>query len=133
MSLLSKNILRQILNNKILVVDDDIDILFIVDFILKRNGFDVMAFNDPTNCFVEIVNQVKPAVILLDIQLGAYDGRILCKQVKEIEKHALIPVILFSANHHSRRMVQESLCNEFIEKPFDIDFLVKKISFYAQK
>src|SRR5690348_1122459 len=102
MSLLSKNILRQILNNKILVVDDDIDILFIVDFILKRNGFDVMAFNNPSNSFVEIVNQVKLAVILLDIQLGAYDGRILCKQVKDIEVHAHIPVILFSANHDFR-------------------------------
>lgn len=116
-----------------MVVDDDIDILFIVDFILRNDGYDVIACSNPTHSFVEIVKQVEPAVILLDIQLGTCDGRTLCKQVKEIKEYAHIPVVLYSANHHYRHTIQEYLGDDFIDKPFDIDFLVKKVRFYAQK
>jgi len=126
-------ILKQMLNGKILVIDDDIDILSVVGFILKRNGFEIVPFSSPPPNFVEKVSEIKPAVILLDVQLAGYDGRELCKLVKEVKQHSHIPVLLFSANHHYKYGIDKYLCDDFIEKPFEIEFFLDKISYYAQK
>lgn len=121
------------LHDKILVIDDDIDILYVVGFILKGKGFEVIAFSSPPANLIEKVKEVNPAVILLDIQLAGYDGRELCKLIKEVKEHAHIPVILFSANHHYKHGIDKYLCNDFIEKPFEIDHLLNKISYYAHR
>jgi len=83
--------------------------------------------------FVQKVTEVNPAVILLDIQLGGYDGRELGKQIKEAKPLSHIPVILFSANHHYKSTIDEYLCDDFIDKPFELNFFVNKIRYYAQK
>ena len=116
---------------KILVIDDDTDILQVVDMILRKIGFEVVIFNSPPDNFIAKVIQVKPAVILLDIQLGGYDGRELGKQVKETKKLAHIPVVLFSANHEYMNTKAEYLCDDFIDKPFELDFFINKMNYYA--
>ncbi len=113
--------------NRIMVVDDDTDILDIVSLILNKHGYEPVTFTSAQG-FIEKVMQVKPKVILLDVQLGGFDGRILCKQIKEIEEHAAIPVILFSANVNYAKNVKEYLCDDFIEKPFEILSLIEMIN-----
>ena len=121
------------LNGKILVIDDDTDILHVVGVILKKNGFKVVSFSSPPANFVEEVLDINPAVILLDIQLGGYDGRELGKKIKEVKQLAHIPIILFSANPHFKSNINEYLCDDFIAKPFTANFFIDKISYYAQK
>jgi len=121
------------LNGKILVIDDDTDILYVVGIILRKNGFEAITLSSPSSNFVEEVIQIKPAVILLDVQLGGYDGRELGKQIKEVRKLAHIPVVLFSANNHFRHDIAAYLCDDFIEKPFAIDFFIDKMRYYVQK
>ena len=120
-------------NGKILIIDDDTDILQVVGIILRKNGFEAVTLSSPPSNFVEEVIQIKPAVIVLDVQLGGHDGRELGKQIKEVKKLAHIPVILFSANNHFKYDVAVYLCDDFIEKPFAVDFFVNKIRYYVQK
>jgi DNA-binding response OmpR family regulator len=121
------------LNGKILIIDDDTDILQVVRMILRKNGFKAVTFSSPPSNFVEEVMAINPTVIILDVQLGGYDGRELGKQIKEVKQLAHIPVILFSANNHFKDDATAYLCDDFIEKPFAVDFFIDKIKYYAQK
>src|SRR5689334_3340979 len=119
-------------NGKILIIDDDSDILQVVGMVLRKHGFEAVIFSSPPSNFVEEVTRLNPIVIILDVQIGGYDGRELGKQIKEVKKLTHIPVILFSANNHFKHDITAYLCDDFIEKPFAVDFFIEKIRYYAQ-
>jgi DNA-binding response OmpR family regulator len=112
---------------RILVVDDDIDILTVVQLVLETNGFEVKAISNWQQIFTQIDDFI-PDLILLDVSLGTQDGRNICKQLKSDTKTKHISVILFSANHNVEKSVPECLANSFISKPFDINDLIQGIN-----
>jgi len=74
------------------------------------------------------IKDFKPDLVLMDIMLAGMDGRNICKNIKENVLTQSLPVILISGTHD----VGESLNlpsgpNDFLAKPFDIDFLLTKI------
>ncbi len=79
---------------RILVVDDDIDILCVVQLVLDSNGFEVVAISDWQQIYGQI-EEFKPDLILLDVSLGTQDGRNICKQLKSNINTKHISVILF--------------------------------------
>ena len=111
---------------KVLVIDDNIDILHLVELILKNNGFEVLA--SPKGGEV-LTNTVKfsPQVILLDVYLSGYDGRDICRELKQNSKTKDIPVIMFSA-HTKQDVIKECNADDFIAKPFEVKELVEKIN-----
>ena len=111
----------------VLVVDDDKDLLEMVSLILTRHSMQVECLDAGKHLF-ESLSARKPDIVLMDIYLGDSDGRELCKKVKESEEYKDIPVILYSAGNISQSTIRESLANDFIAKPFDISYLVKKIN-----
>ena len=112
---------------RILVVDDDIDILTVVQLVLETNGFEVVAISNWQQIYTQI-EAFKPDLILLDVSLGTQDGRNLCKQLKSDNNTKHISVILFSANHNVEKSVAECLADSFISKPFDINDLIQGIN-----
>jgi len=112
---------------KILVVDDDIDILTVVQLVLDSNGFEVSAISNWQNIYKQI-DTFKPDLILLDVSLGTQDGRNICKQLKSNNDTKKISVILFSANHNVHTSIPECLADSFIAKPFDINDLIEGIN-----
>jgi DNA-binding response OmpR family regulator len=112
---------------RILVVDDDIDILTVVQLVLESNGFEVTAIWNWKQIYPQI-DAFKPDLILLDVSLGTQDGRNICKQLKSDNKTKYISVILFSANHNVEKSVSECLADSFISKPFDINNLIEGIN-----
>lgn len=112
---------------KILVVDDDIDILTVVQLVLDSNGFEVSAITNWKQIYPQI-DDFKPDLILLDVSLGTQDGRNICKQIKSDDTTKHISVILFSANHNVEKSVSECMADSFISKPFDINNLIKGIN-----
>ena len=107
---------------KILLVDDDLDILDIVKRILVENGFNVKTKSDGFN-LPEVVNEYKPNIIILDIRLPGKRGTELCKELKEIYT---IPIILFSAE--PIRSFEECDADDFIQKPFEVKHLITVIN-----
>ena len=115
--------------NKVLVVDDDKDILTVVKILLTMHGFNVEAISRWEEVFDKTENY-KPDIILLDVALGGKDGRLLCKQIKTEAKTSHIPVILFSANHGIVETFTDYLADDFIAKPFEIVNLINKLQTY---
>lgn len=112
---------------RILVLDDDIDILTVVQLVLETNGFEVVAISKWQQIYTQI-DAFKPDLILLDVSLGNQDGRNICKQLKSDKNTKHISVILFSANHNVEKSVGECLADSYISKPFDINDLIQGIN-----
>lgn len=112
---------------KVLVVDDDLDILAVMQLLLKMKGFEVEVTTKGEETFSK-VESFKPNLILLDVLLSGYDGRIICKQLKSQEGTKNIPVIMFSAHPSAVESIKEYGANDFIAKPFDVNELISKVN-----
>ena len=108
---------------KVLVVDDDEDVLEVLKLILTSNGFEVHTHSTSVNV-AKVVKYFVPNLILLDIHLQEKLGTQICKELKEIYT---VPIILTSAHADHAKTFLESNADAFIRKPFDIDQLVTTI------
>jgi DNA-binding response OmpR family regulator len=112
---------------KVLVVDDDNDILEIVSLLLVERGYDVKILDHGETIF-EDIKSFEPGLVLMDVMLGGMDGREICKDLKTNPLTHTLPVILISGTHD----LAESLNmpggpDDFIAKPFDMDELYSKV------
>lgn len=112
---------------KVLVVDDDLDILAVMQLLLKMKGFEVEVTSKGEETF-DKVGKFKPNLILLDVLLSGYDGRIICKQLKSQDASRDIPIIMFSAHPSAMESIKEYGANDFIAKPFDVNELISKVN-----
>lgn len=111
------------LNKRILVVDDDNDILDIMKEILVCQGFEVRSLGETNNIFSEI-NSYNPDVIILDYILEGINGGEICHQIKVNPYTANVPVILMSAYPRVFNSLGNYGCNTFIAKPFNLNDIV---------
>ncbi len=117
--------------SKILVVDDDIDILSVMEIFLKMKGFEVEVTSKGENTFPKI-ETFKPDLILLDVLISGYDGRTICRELKSDSKTSHIPVIMFSAHPGAAASIREYGANDFIAKPFDVGNLIDKVNYQLE-
>jgi DNA-binding response OmpR family regulator len=116
------------MNKRILIVEDDHDVAEMLEFILNDEGFATRKLNNDRDVFTTI-DQFHPDLVLMDYILrgGGLNGAEICRKIKDDSKTGRIPVIIISASTKSK--IKESLqCDLFIEKPFDLHFLVKQIN-----
>ncbi len=112
---------------KILAVDDNPAILDALNDILSFEGYEVVTLSDGSSIF-EAIAESHPDLILLDVMLDNLDGRDICHAIKDDRNTNHIPVILISATHNLQDTLRtEGAPNDFIAKPFDIEFLLTKI------
>jgi DNA-binding response OmpR family regulator len=112
---------------KILVVDDDIDILSVMEILLSMKGFKVEVTAKGENTFPKITS-FKPDLILLDVLISGFDGRVICKELKSNEETKNIPVIMFSAHPGAASTIADYGADDFIAKPFDVTNLMEKVN-----
>jgi DNA-binding response OmpR family regulator len=113
--------------SKILVVDDDLDILSVMKILLTMRGFEVEVISNGENALPGI-ESFKPDLILLDVLISGHDGRMICKKLKSNKDTSNIPVIMFSAHPGAAATVTDYGANDFISKPFDVNNLMKKVN-----
>lgn len=113
---------------RILVVDDNEDILEVIKLILEDYDYDVVTLSDGS-LLLDKITDSHPDLILLDVMLGRVDGRDLCKAIKTAPETKEIPVILISASHHvqERHTINGIAPDDFLAKPFDISELLEKV------
>ena len=113
--------------NRILIVDDNNDILWVVEIILKRYGFEVIS----TLRGEEVLSksqEFNPDLILLDVFLSGIDGIEICNSLKTLPETRDIPIIMFSAHTNRQDVMKFCGADDFLSKPFDANELVKKIN-----
>ena len=115
------------MSKKILILDDDDDILEILSLLLVDYGYDVRALSCGDTVF-EDIKDFQPDLILLDVMLAGMDGRAICKCIKENHMTYFVPVILISGTHDMAESLHlPGAPNDFVAKPFDIDHLLERI------
>lgn len=107
------------MNKRVLILDDDIDILQICTIVLKKKGFDVQTLNNSTQV-VSQVHSYQPDVILMDNWIPGPGGIEATRLLKQDPATQDIPVIFFSANSNVTQLAREARADYFLQKPFDI-------------
>jgi DNA-binding response OmpR family regulator len=115
---------------KIIVAEDDQDILFILDMILNDAGYKVEPLVDGTS--IVAGKKEWPDLFILDKDMPNIDGLAICKYLRINEQTRNIPIIMISAYHKLKRKAAEVGVNDFIEKPFDLKTLLDTIGKYIE-
>lgn len=116
---------------KILVVDDDEDLLFLGSSMLRQKGYDVFALAKAENVF-EVIKSFRPDLILLDIKLGGHDGRTICLELKNNPETRPIKIILYSAFPETSIDVMKYKADDFVLKPYDFKYLAARIDHHLK-
>lgn len=112
--------------SKIFIADDDPDIIDILKLMLQTRGHQVQATTRAADIF-DCAGD-KPDLIILDLWMSGSDGRDIFTRLREQELTQNIPVIFMSANSRLREIAAEYAVDGFIEKPFDMNFMLNKIT-----
>lgn len=114
------------MGKRILVVDDENDILEVLEILLTEEGYDVRT--SPTaDGILNKIEEFHPNLILLDVFIGYNDGRKICKNLKAMENLREIPIIMLSSYSSIASSIREVGAEDFIPKPFSIYTLVNHI------
>jgi DNA-binding response OmpR family regulator len=115
------------MSKRILILDDNQDILDIVHETLSYEQFDVKSTSNG-NEVMPMMGEFSPDLVILDYRVAGINGGELCKQIKCHPDYKNIPVIIFSAyiNHDDELLGYG--CDAIINKPFDLTELVQKVN-----
>ena len=116
------------MRKRIIILEDEKDILEVIQFILEEEGYDVIAFNhfEP----LEEIIEFQPNLVLLDVRLSDGYGHLLCSQLKANPTTSYLPVILVSGATNLEKIAKDYGADNFLEKPFGMDELVKMVKHY---
>ncbi len=104
---------------RIMIFDDDNDILSICSFILESQGWEVSTQSNCNNV-LKVVNEVKPDLIVMDNWIPDSGGIVATQTLKGDQSTKHIPVIYFSANHDIKNLASQAGTEYYLAKPFDI-------------
>ncbi|MFD2513750.1 response regulator transcription factor [Pontibacter locisalis] len=113
---------------KILVVDDEPSILMPLEFLMRKNGFQVFIARNGTEA-IESVNKELPQVVVLDIMMPDVDGYEVCRHIRKHDNMNGAKVIFLSAKTKEADIKKgyEVGADLYIPKPFSTRFLMEKI------
>ncbi|MDP3996276.1 MAG: response regulator [bacterium] len=117
------------MTKKILVIEDNDDILEALSIILKSASYEVH-LSKGRESILGLIENTEPKLIILDALLGGVDGREIAKKIKEDTRLSGIPIIMISAHPELEQMAFECGIEDFISKPFDISTLLGKVRAY---
>ncbi len=115
---------------KIMVVDDEPDILFTVGQVLETSGYEVIKAKDGKEC-IEKLNELSeiPDLVLLDIMMPEVSGWDVAAKIKENPAWKEIPIVFLTAKGDIMSIGMGNLTAEdYIVKPFDIKDLKERVN-----
>ncbi|RZJ81566.1 MAG: response regulator [Flavobacterium sp.] len=115
---------------KIAVLDDDLVVLEILEVALG-NLYEVKLFDHP-NKLNDYLETEHPDLIVMDYLLHEKNGDLMSKQIKENPITNHIPIIMFSASILKPEIIENSKCDAYIAKPFDLTELENTIAQHLQ-
>lgn len=111
------------MKKKILIIEDDTDILDIVSEILELNNFEAVGVSE-TSDIINLVKQNQPDLILTDYMLPGLTGGQICTIIKTNKETENIPVVLMSAYTKRAIAIGNFKFDAYVKKPFDNKYLI---------
>ena len=112
---------------KIMVVDDSADLLRLISIIIKIEGHESIALTSPVE-LKDKIDEYQPELIIIDINLGHYNGKEVCKKIKASPASKNIPVLLTSASAEALADFKDFYADDILEKPFELSTITNKIN-----
>lgn len=121
------------MKSKILLVDDEKDIVEFLEYNLVQEGFEVITANDGIGA-IQKMNE-KPDLIVLDIMMPKLDGYEVCKRIRENKAYTEIPVIFLTAKGAEADEIKglELGASDFIKKPISPKKLIARVNSNLRK
>ncbi|HEY4324684.1 MAG TPA: response regulator [Mucilaginibacter sp.] len=114
------------MTKRILIIEDDEDILQVLETVLTMNNFSVSAIAQTTDIF-ESIKTYNPDIVLTDYLLSGLNGGKICQLIKSNKDTAHLPVVLISAYPTLAVSFGNFGFDAFVNKPFNIGELVKEL------
>ncbi|HLY68378.1 MAG TPA: response regulator [Puia sp.] len=114
-------------NSRILIVEDNPDILELYSIMLRHNNYEVLG-RDHIAEIKPVIRNYLPQVIILDMLLSGLDGLDICRQIKDDPTTRHIPVVMVSAHSSGLEKSVEVGADFFLAKPFDMAAFLDTIS-----
>lgn len=113
---------------RILIVDDEPDLVSVLRFGLEVEGFEVLEANDGEQGLA-MAREQSPDLMVLDLMLPRMDGYKVCRALKFDERYRRMPIFILSARsgETDRRLALDLGADEFVTKPYDMKQLVARI------
>ena len=121
------------MSKKILIVDDEEDVLYIIRRILSKKGYTISEVKSGEEC-LEVLKKDKPDLIIMDIMMPGLDGWETTRKIKTDESTKDIPVSMLSVKDDSedvRKSFEYSFADEHLGKPIDFSTLLNVVETLA--
>jgi CheY-like chemotaxis protein len=121
------------MSKKILVADDEPDILRAIQFRLSKRGYEVVVATNGQEA-LDKIDQTKPDLVLLDFLMPVFSGLEVCKRLKENTSSKKIPIIIISASpdRMSGKQMLSFHIDGWIIKPFETEGLFQTVERFLQ-
>lgn len=122
------------MKGNILVIEDNEQNLYLVRFILEKSGYQVHAAMDG-QAGIDMANQLKPDLILLDIQLPVMDGYAVAQNLRANPQLSSTPIVAVTSHAMvgDRDKAMQVGCNGYIEKPINPDTFMAEVELHLIK
>ncbi len=113
---------------RILIVDDEKELVGLIACRLESAGYEVLSAGDG-HSGLEMARREKPDLVILDIMLPKIDGFKVCRLLKFDRKYQSIPILLFSARafEETADIGRQVKMDAYLTKPFDSGVLLAKV------
>lgn len=111
-------------DQRVLVVDDDADLLQLVSLIFRKAGYEVITASDGLDGISKFF-MIHPHLIILDVLMPGSDGFDVCQRIRKVSED---PVIILTALNHEQDMLKglAAGADDFLSKPFNPDILLAR-------
>lgn len=118
---------------KVLIVDDEVDVVEVVTVLLEHEGYQIMKAYDGKEA-LEIVDKETPDLIILDIMMPEIDGVEVCRRLRQREELKEVPIVMFSAKLSAidKKESFDAGADGFISKPFNARGFIAGIKTYLE-
>jgi len=111
---------------KILLIDDDPDVITVLQILLKKKGYQVATASYEEEAYKQ-VEFFMPNLVVLDVLLSGVDGRTICKKLKNTNSSKHIPILMFSAHPGAQKNMEDFGADDFLPKPFESNKILERI------
>lgn len=121
------------MSKKVLIVDDEQDIVETLKFVIEAKGYECLCAYDGEEGLM-LAKQEMPDLIILDVMMPKINGFKISRLLKYDNKYKDIPILMVTARSQDEDKIigEETGVNEYITKPFEIDEIMDKIDKYLE-
>lgn len=118
---------------KILIVDDEQDIVESLKFVLEASNFNCYTADNGEDG-LRLAKELTPDLIILDVMMPKINGYKISRLLKYDAKYKNIPILMVTARsqEEDKLIGEETGADEYITKPFELDDVVKKVEEYLK-